>query len=240
MNMNEVASKLNGYYFLDKDGKEDRTICQYMRLDYLIQLLETQKYYVKRRKYFDDLNERYQNTKLAFAPVLVRNNDVSNVDSPKRKIPYMKIVNCPTSCWTMCERESFLMWKSYATEMGACIRTSVHRFIDSLLPDFSLNSTNRIVAGSMIYDKVKPSFDEIHQLFDKDYVYADEQEFRFYFYLADDDGKETRGICLPVNTSGMIEEILLSPFINKEAADSLAQMIENAYHINVNPSSIKL
>jgi len=234
--------KLNGYYYRLKDGSGDRFICQYMRLDYLIQLLETQKYYVSRRKFFEDANEKYyKSLKFMFVPVPFGENVISQPKSIERIIPYTKIVDCPTSCWSKRKEENYLMWKCYATEMGACIRTTTHNFIASLKQDFSENSENLVICGSMDYKKLKPSFEEEKQLFDKDTGYSEEKEFRFYFHLpSSDTNKDEKGILVPVNTKVLINEIILSPFIRKEAAEKLAKMIKCDYDIEANPSKMKI
>jgi len=240
----EYGSKLNGYYYLNEEGCNDKFICQYMRLDYLIQLLETRQYYVKRRRTFEDANECYKNHKLAFAYSTVGNNCVHQPKMEERLIPYADIIHCPTACWSKHERENYLMWKSYATEIGACIRTTVHNFIASLQIDLDIDKTeNKVLCGSMNYDNYKSSPIEENQLFDKDIVYADENEFRFYFLLASDSEKkkeESKGIHVPVDTKVMIDEVLLSPFICKNAADKIARMIKCSYDINVKLSNIKL
>ena len=213
-----------------------------MRLDHLLQLLETGKYYVSRRNSFEDANESYKNIKLAFAPVPVGENVVSQPISIDRIIPYTKISDCPTTCWSMNEEEKYLMWKCYATEQGACIRTSVHNLIASLQLDLDENNENKVVCGSMDYKKFMPSAIEECQLFDKDKAYSDEQEFRFYFYFPsyDYDKKNEKRIYIPVDTKVMIDEIILSPFISLDAADKLIRMIKCAYGIEVKRSEIKI
>ncbi len=242
--MEKQCLKLNWYYYRPEDSCDDKFICQYMRLDYLIRLLEKKQYYVKRRRTFEDANESYKNNKLAFALRSVGNNCIQQPEVKERLIPYTDIIHCPTSCWSMHEHESFLMWKSYATEIGACIRTTVHNFIASLQIDLDIvKSENKVLCGSMNYEYFKPSATEDNQLFDKDIVYTDENEFRFYFLLASDSEKmkdEIKGIDVPVDTKVMIDEILLSPFICKEAANKIARMINCAYDIDVKLSNIKI
>lgn len=240
--MDDKNKKLNWYYYLPNDGVADRIICQYMRLDYLIQLLETNKFYVRRRREFDDANESYENIKLAF-PITPANDDDSLKQEIKpRIIPYSDIIHCPVSCWTKNTEESYLMWKSYATEIGARIQSTVYNFVASLELNLDKGGDNKVVCGSMDYNKILLSSDELKQLFGKDIVYSDENEFRFYFHIADDiDEKNTRYRLIPVNTKVMIDEILLSPFICKEAADKFALMIKCCYGIeNVKQSNIKL
>jgi hypothetical protein len=214
-----------------------------MSLDYLIRLLETHKYYVRRRREFDDANESYENVKLAFPIAPAKNYNSQDQELTKRIIPYFDIIHCPTSCWTKNEDESFLMWKSYATEVGARIKTTVHSFIASIELDLEQDGMNKVVCGSMSYKKdLIPSSNELGQLFNKDKAYSAENEFRFYFHISSDsDKKSTKYHLIPVNTYVMIDEILLSPFICKEAADKLARMVKCTYGIeNVKQSNIRL
>lgn len=242
LNMTTKTDKFNWFYYRQSDGCEDKFICQYLRLDYLLQLLETGKYYVRRRKYFEDANEKYyKSLKFMFVPVPFGENVISQPKSIERIIPYTKIVDCPTSCWSKRKEENYLMWKCYATEMGACIRTTTHNFIASLKQDFSENSENLVICGSMDYKKLKPSFEEEKQLFDKDKAYSEEKEFRFYFHLPScDTNKDEKGILVPVDTKVMIDDILISPFMCKDAADKLARMIKCAYGIEAEQSRIKI
>lgn len=240
--MDNIKNKFNWYYYNPSDGPEDRVICQYMRLDYLIQLFETQNYYVSRRREYNDANESYQNFKLS-VPIAPAHKEIcSKQDISERIIPYFDIIHCPTSCWTKNTEESFLMWKSYATEIGARIKSTVYNFVASLEINLEEGGDNKVVCGSINYNKVLLSSDELKQLFGKDVVYSDENEFRFYFHLAEDtDKKSTKYRLIPVNTTVMIDEVVLSPFLCKEAADRLSRMIKCCYGIdNVKQSSIKL
>jgi hypothetical protein len=244
--MENCEKKMNQYYYRLKEGCDDKSICQYMRLDYFIQLLETSKYCVMRRRTFDDANESFQNKKLAFGFTYVGDNNLSKAKTKEteRLIPYTDIINCPTACWSKKKKESYLMWKCYAKEIGVCIKTTVHNLIASLLLDFDNNlNCNKILCGSMDYLAFNPSSEEECQLFDKDISYADEEEFRFYFYLSSDDKKKdisNKAIYIPVNTKVMINEVILSPFICKDAANRLAKMIKCAYNIDVKQSDIIL
>ena len=134
------------------------------------------------------------------------------------------------------------MWKCYATEVGACVRTSVHNLIASLQVELDKEGQNRVICGSMDYKEYRPTTNEESQLFDKDKAYANEKEFRFYFYLPSfcDGVKEKNGIYIPVDTEVMIDDVLLSPFLPNEAANKLARLIKCVYNIDVKRSSIKL
>lgn len=199
--MEATEKKMNWYYFRLKDGNGDRSICQYMRLDYLIRLLETRQYYVKRRSKFQDANECLNHPALMFGISPAKANENIVQETKERNFSYYDIVTCPTSCWSLNKEENFLMWKCYATEMGACIRTTVHDLIASLEIDIDPEGDNKVLCGTMDYKKFHPSTNEEQQLFDKDIAYAGEQEFRFYFMLESDKDKKSNGIYLPINTS---------------------------------------
>lgn len=233
--MKEKKNRLNWYYYLPEDGPQDRQICQYMQLDYLIQMLETHKYHVSRRRVFDDANESYENAKLAFPIAPAKDNGLPKQELVERTIPYFDIIHCPTSCWTKNTEEQYFMWKMYATEIGVCVKSTVHNLIASLNLNLDKDGENRVICGSMNYkEKIIPSTNERSQLFDKDKAYANEDEFRFYFHLNDDTNKKTTNhILIPIDTKTLMDEIILSPFICKEAADKLARMIICSYGINV-------
>lgn len=137
--MKNESAKLKWYFYRFCDGSGDRPICQYMRLDYLLQLLETGKYYVKRRRNFNDAGERHIKYLFDFGVSAIDKGipQQSRVSKNAREkvISYSDIINCPTSCWTKADHESFLMWKSYASEIGVCVKTTVHSVISSLLID---------------------------------------------------------------------------------------------------------
>lgn len=151
-------------------------------------------------------------------------------------------MDCPISCWTKTERESYLMWKSYAGETGVRIKSSIHNLIASLQLDLEKDGADKLYCGSMHYcENLLPSNDEEKQMFSKDEVYKDEDEIRFYFILSDDSNrKNTTHRLIPIDPNVMIDEIRLSPFLCKEAADKLARMIKCSYGFeNVKQSIIK-
>ena len=234
---------MNWYYYHPKDGPTDKVICQYMRLDYLLQLLETHKLYAKRRRENDDANEGYYKKYLEFGFSVANNGVVPQTENLKRKLSYRDIVDCPISCWTKTERESYLMWKSYAGDTGVRIKSSIHNLIASLQLDLEKDGNDKVYCGSMNYcPNLLPSNDEEKQFFSKDDVYTEEDELRFYFILSDDSNRKgTTHRLVPIDPKVIIDEILLSPFLCKEAANKLARMIKCSYGIeNVRKSDIKL
>lgn len=234
--------KKNGYWYADDNIVENIDIYQYMRLDYLINLLETNKYYVKKRKTFIDANESENDIRLAFdlIPSIVGSNSKPN-PHPERFIPYTEILECPTSCWTKTKEESFLMWKVYANEIGVRIKSSTGKILNSINLDTSINSNNRLICGSMKYVEHPRSFYETGQLFNKSKEYFDENEFRFYFDFKEIIKKNKDFVEIPIHTKSMIDEIIISPFICKIASDKIKRIISESYGINnVKQSKIKL
>lgn len=243
--MKNESTTIKWYFYRICDGSGDRPICQYMRLDYLLQLLETGKYFLRRRRNFIDSGERHIKYKFDLGITAIDEGIPLPSRESKRTrenvISYTDIVNCPTSCWTKADHESFLMWKSYASEIGVCVKTTVYKVISSLLIDLGKKpNENRLLCGTMNYYKEKNLIAEERQLFGKNLVYADEDEFRFYFHLVFDTDKKTEGVYVPVDTNLMINEVLLSPFICKDTAESLAEMIQRHYKIDANPSRIDI
>lgn len=234
---------MNWYYYHPKDGPADKIICQYMRLDYLLQLLETHKLYAKRRRENDDANEGYYKKYLESGFSIANNGVVPQTEDLKRNLSYKDIVDCPISCWTKTERESYLMWKGYAGETGVRIKSSIHNLVASLQLDLGKEGADKVYCGSMIYCRnYLPSNDEEKQFFSKQEFYTEEDEFRFYFILSDDsDKKYTTNRLISVDPYVMIDEILFSPFLCKEAAKKLVRMIKCCYGIeNVRQSEIKI
>jgi hypothetical protein len=234
--------KKNGYWYADDNIVENIDIYQYMRLDYLLNLLETNKYYVKKRKTFIDANESEYNMRLAFdlIPSIVGSNSKPN-PHPERLIPYTEILECPTSCWTKTKEESFMMWKVYANEIGVRIKSSTGKILNSINLDTSINSNNRLICGSMKYVEHPRSFYETGQLFNKSKEYFDENEFRFYFDFKKIIKKDKDFVEIPIHTKSMIDEITISPFICKIASDKIKRIISESYGINnVKQSKIKL
>ena len=82
---------------------------------------------------------------------LANDEEINRNSSNDREIPFSYLMNCPTSCWTLNDNESYLMWKSYASEFGARIKTSVYNLIASIKLDLASDSQNKILCGSMDY-----------------------------------------------------------------------------------------
>ena len=241
--MSETGREERKYYYLQEDGCEDIQIRRYMDLDKLIVLLETNKLVAKRRKEYTDEHESLPPLMYTFAVTPCGEHPQMSV---KEKIftqakRYSEIRELPTSCWTKNNHESYLMWKSYASNMGVCIQSSSHRLIQSLTnsEDIKVNDYD-IYCGSMnYYQAVKVPMRE-EWMFWKDREFSDEKEFRFYFEFNKDDNKDDSIKLIPINPSILIEKVILSPFIDINARHKLASILQREYGINVEPSKIKI
>lgn len=232
--------KLTWYSFREKDGDSDRVIYKYMELEHLLYLLETKRFYVKRRRENEDPNESYTNVKLSFGMTAVGENIPPQPKTDFRMVPYSEIVSLPTSCWTLDSDEKNSMWKEYAPRFGVRVKSSVHNLIASLDIETSEESHNRIICGSMMYEDFFPSTDEERQLFLKDCSYWGEKEFRFYFNLPDDTKKENPAILIPIDPAVLIDEVVISPIVTEIAAKKIAGFLHCCYDIKAFPSNTKI
>jgi hypothetical protein len=243
-------SKKSYFYYSEENDPNifEYKITQYMRLDYLFELLETNKYHVTKRGEFEDAFE--------IAPVntfllsLEPAEDYFKKDKDRTKVSKKieqiekdckDLAKFPISCWCKKENESSMMWKLYAHKIGACIKTTISKFIDSIDLDLSAENVDKIVCGSINYRKMPCYPDEKGMFFTKDIGYSEEEEFRFYFdfnKFVDNDKKFAK---IPIRTKEMIDEIILSPFISKKSADIFSEILKERYNIkNVKHSNMRI
>jgi hypothetical protein len=246
-----MESKKINYYLTptDEEIKKDNdiTIYQYMRLDYLFDLLEKQKYYAKRRYTFIDDNEKTFNLKDYFItygtfsdPKYERAIETTKKEDDNCYITFKESTEMPVSCWTKKKTESFMMWKVYGKEMGVRIKSTVINFIKSINEDISLNSNNKILCGSIRYVDNLLDNGEVGVYLNKHKSYSDEKEFRFYLDFKDKD-KRNEFILINIDPEVMIKEIMFSPFISETAAKVFTEIIKERYKITkVKQSKLKL
>lgn len=237
------TQKKNSYYWWNSDDAENHVISQYMRTDYLLQLLETHKYIIKKRKEFMDYHEGRLDLSRLFMRLSISGiHNKLGQETTGHSISFKDIADCPTSCWTKAKHESFLMWSSYAKELGVCIKSTVNDFAASLNVDFQAEPTsdNQLLCGTIDYDKGPTLSDDEILLFSKDKVYGDENEFRFYCNFHTGIETFSSGIKVPIDPNVMINEIIISPFICKEASDVLIHLFNEKYNIPTRHSKIKL
>lgn len=221
--MNDVK-----YCFVRPEINIDEPICQYLDLDYLLNLLSTSKYFVRCKNCFPDKNEILPPLKSMFPVYQADSKPDKCILERDMKNFSDKLEACkergslPASCWTVRDRESMLMWTSYTTKLGVCIKSTVRRFVTAI--DYS---GYELMYGLMSYHGY--SFYQDSELFSKDPAFADEKELRFYFVPKESADMPKDNVFLPVRPFELIDEIILSPFITPKAASELSAMLKEKY-----------
>lgn len=232
---------INDYFYLLKGWKGNIPIYQYMDLDYLISLLESKQYFVNRKCHFEDKGESVLPPKSLFGlnsiGVQLNKDEITKMtqELSEKLNRYRESASWLTSCWTKDNTESLLMWKNYTTKIGVRIKSKIENVIASINTD-----KYKIVCGHISYDgyNSKP-FEEC--LFSKERYYKDEYEVRFYFIPKDESINSLSGEFIAVTPETMIDEVILSPYINKNAAKIISQLLREEYSLQaVKLSKIEL
>ena len=163
----------------------------------------------------------------------------------KQQERYAQIWNQAVLCWTYDAHgkdkqnnelgENYLMWRCHANKHFVCrVRTTIEHFAESFN-----NVDHDILVSPIDYEPlpVHHFANEPYRIFKKPAFYQDEQEVRFVV-LHNDLRKCTakEDIRLGVNPAILIDEIKLSPFINKEEERILATRLKEV----ISDSSIKV
>lgn len=224
----------------------DTPICQYINLDYLIALLKTEEYFVNRKKFFRDKREKSLPSRLVFSEFTFPNEQLSPVQverSKKRQESvhrYEKVsLSLLTSCWTERVSENALMWDRDGEKHKACIKSTIGSFVSSIHEtDFT------IWCGKMIYEPLFPVLMSDDIIWYKQPYFSDEREIRFYFskemhcIIPDNDTSNHRRF--RVDRKTLIQEIVLSPYIEKTTAQKLKECFEKKYKILTTISKIEV
>ena len=234
---------MKGNVFVKPEIPLDVPICQYMRLDYFISLLATGEYFVRPRCEFEDAFEAKMPLPNMF-PIHEAGKTVSSevLEDEMQKMSEKLEANKEngkllTSCWCLQTCENLLMWNCYASKVGVRIKSTVRRFLSALNTD-----AYDILCGRMNYTVYSYYIDDF--LFTKDKGYGGEDEFRFYFMPKatdqDSDSEKPKPVRIKVNLSELIEDVMLSPYIETRTANEICKMINDKYKITMRPSSLKI
>lgn len=232
---------INDYFYLLKGWEGNIPIYQYMDLDYLFSLLESKQYFVNRKCHFEDKGESVLPPNSLFGlnsiGVQLNKDEITKMtqELSEKLNRYRESASWLTSCWTKDNTESLLMWKNYTTKIGVRIKSKIENVIASINTD-----KYKIVCGHISYDgyNSKP-FEEF--LFSKERYYKDEYEVRFYFIPKDESINSLSGEFIAVTPETMIDEVILSPYINKNAAKIISQLLREEYSLQtVKLSKIEL
>lgn len=239
--MNKYSSNI---FYLSNTLPINTQICQYLRLDYLIEIIRKNKYLITQKRIFEDQSERKFSINLTFSPTpAVLNSEQDHtmiIDNQQDKAKqYKHLCYNYVSCWTAETTENILMWKGYGSVFGACIRSNLNNFVASF--DSTDFGKFDVYCAPINYRFQRFADAPEDCIFRKDPYYKDEKEIRFIFMPKDETIKDSnKKIQLSINPRIMVEEIILSPYISKDAALFLADVISSTSNIPVSLSRIKL
>ena len=227
------------YSFVRPEISLSETICQYMDLDYLLLMLSTGKYFVRYKGGFSDKDEATLPIKDVL-PIHQANQkpDKERLEQDMRRFEdklaaYKELRSVPTSCWTLRNSESSLMWSAYTSKIGVCIKSTVASFISAV--DYT---GYELFYGLMSYHGF--SFYRDDECFSKSRAFADEKELRFYFLSDKEPDTTGNGVSFTVKPCELIKEVILSPRIAPKAAAELCEMMRKRYDIKVSASKIRM
>lgn len=199
-------------------------IVRYTSVENLLLLLRGLLYLTIRKNFIDKREAGiFKNKGFIFRFEPVENESKTCWNHLDKKIAYSR--NLPTSCWSRDTKEDVLMWKAYNASIR--IKTTIKKVLDSI----SDNSINMVFCDKIKYKSEQPFYNVTDAMFCKNNAYHNENEFRFYF-----DGVKDN-YCT-INAQGLIDNVMVSPFISREAK-LLLEYVRNEFpNLNITESSI--
>lgn len=214
--------------------KLDNHIYRYVGFAYLVKMIQEKMFFVPNRQKFSDLREHSDYHFMVLEEFKNTIHSVPNYRSRKiskiNQERHHQIWNQAVSCWTRDAHrsetidENYLMWKCHSDKHFVCrIRTSINRFSHSLR-----NLSHDIIVSQIEYKPIGRFRTKDHptEILVKPSFYIDEEEIRFVVLhnkLAD--CKMGKDIKLQFEPVEMIDEIILSPFINREEERILREQL---------------
>lgn len=205
-------SKEKSPWILNQILPKETPICRYMGFDVFLQILSG-KFFVPRKMRFLDARESGKiSMKYRFAFGSANENDKEQIDTldEDRQCQINQYIEnliqskyLLTSCWTIDNGEDYLMWKSYTTDIGVCVRTTINDLLESI--DYEKESYVPI-CSPMIYGNVSIQKEFLESVFTKDKYYISEKEIRIYFVPK----SNLNNVDLNMITNSDVEEILFN------------------------------
>lgn len=225
----------------------DTVICQYIKLEYLLKLLKTKKYHVNRKTCFQDKLEHNIPLKYHFAifpatckQLTPEQKEKITERSDKIRKYEKESSSLLTSCWTELPTENILMWNRNGWKHQVCIKTTVGNFVNAFT-----NLKHGIWCGKMMYEHISKVLMSDDIIWYKEPYFSDEREVRFYFsnelnQILPDVPADKNFQRMPVDINTLIDEIVLSPYIDKEVAEMIKDYTYNTYKIKTSLSKIEI
>ena len=229
---NEVKVQNDKGIYVNQDLTEDqynRPIYRYIDFSYLIKLIKNKQLFVPNRQRFSDMRELSEHNKKTMREIISTFQIVPSYKSRKyhREVEerLLQIWNQAVLCWTYDSHrvnnksqlldENYMMWKCHESKHFVCrIKSSINRFLSSID-----DVTHDIIISEVQYKPIgEPHLaNSISGIFTKPDFYMDEDELRFVF-LHDNlcDCLSHKDIIISIEPTKLIEEITLSPFVNRE------------------------
>lgn len=236
-----VREKCNHKIYLrtiDNKISLDTPIYRYMKLDYVIDMIENNRLIVPMRSSFTDLYDKVgaiETNRLYRRKI---NQVPSYKDRQRINRENKKAYSTCVLCWTMDRREnessdeSYLMWKAYSNNSITCrIETTVRKLIDSIkkIP------YDMLISEVYYGKKCDNRYEE--KLFCKLQNYKDEQEVRLLVLC-----NRKEHLSLDIDPIVLLTEIIVSPFISKNLRNIIIKDLQercSGFNVRVRPSSIK-
>ena len=232
-NLNDYKTE-NGIYYHESLSLET-IIFHYLKLEYLFNILSRKCFRISNRKSFADLCEKGKKSDkrnyFMLAPC-TNDNEIQNKNDQYQKEMKEKIKNSYCFCISSWSQdihylngtrksldEDYLMWKVYAgSGVGVRIKTSLGDLINSII-----NPQCDIIVNKIKYTKEAPNYNVNDAVFRKNMYYEKEQEIRLCAMCMDNE------LLLNVDTTKLIHEVLLSPFISDDYSSFIIKSLEDRF-----------
>lgn len=231
---------------LSTELSNEMEIVQYLDINHLITLLESNQYYIRKKNKFEDRQECTLPIKQLFNIQGVGDREISLEQQKTEMVGFDKndeykslSAKIYASCWTEQVHENILMWKNHTPKNGACIKSKISDFIAAF--DNKYFSKYTVYCSRIYYDNSNKNYSSFECNFVKNICYSDEREIRFLFCPKSEITENNlEEIYMPIYPKIMINEIILSPYIDKKSAKYLQRILSTRYNIKVSLSKIEL
>ena len=217
---NFTKSVYNDNIYIYKDLSLNMSICRYISIYYLIDMLKTQKIYVSNRLSMND--KREQGIKEDFSAMLpltfmCRNKKKAEADANKVFRLHELAYSTCISCWTKNVEESILFWHCYG-QTTCMMLTNLQDLLESIV----FTPYTIVIAPIQYIERERTEL--VHEkIFTKHVSYKDEQEIRMCILSCD------HHVMLKVDCAKLIHTLTVNPFFSKSYQQFLKETIEYKY-----------
>lgn len=227
--------QINGVYIHQLINLSDK-VSHYLKLEYLFDILLKGHFRISNRSVFTDQSEKGKKSNIQnsfkMSPFVsdeidaIRYKEFETKRDGLIKDSYKTCI----SCWTydihylsnsVVTTEDFFMWKVYA---GNGIGVRIETTIEDLINSFCILPCDMLVS-KVNYKNEAPTYSVDEAVFTKPIFYEKEQELRLCALSPEDE------IFIKVDTTKLIHNILLSPFVSKECTCLITKILEEAFPI---------